>query len=62
MDRDPAMGGGVSANSSSDFVSCFVIARPLHDDLLTMMQVRKLYKYAHFQGNKCAEITMLMLL
>lgn len=46
MDRDQAVGGGAGANSSSDFVSPSPDAR-LNDDWLTILKVRKLYKYAY---------------
>ena len=46
MDRDQAVGGGAGANSSSDFVSPSPDVRP-NGDWLTILKVRKLYKYAY---------------
>ena len=46
MDDRQSIGGG-SANSSSDFVSHFACPPPENGNLLTPVQVRKLYKYIH---------------
>ena len=40
--------GGVGANSSSDFVSCDALLMSKSDSFLTLLQVRKLYKYVGF--------------